>query len=267
MVRVAAFQTTPKNNIKARKAQIYDALIKADAFKIDFICFPEGCLTGYYKEKELAWKNSIDTKSKDFQEWIAQLTHFNVTSIIGFIEREGNQIFDSAIIVERGKLLGIQRKHYIYHDYFTPHDVFSCYTSKGITFGVTICLDSNYFEPSRMLALQGATIIFCPMCNKVPAEHAFASRPNYYSQFIARAHENRCWLVGADWASSDDHKCVCPGHSVIYDPDGLEIARSGEGKEELLVVEIPKERLFLEKGVRVSGSPNLSKELLRLWKK
>jgi predicted amidohydrolase len=267
MVRVAAFQTTPKENVKARKAQIYEALIKADAFKIDFVCFPEGCLTGYYEDKHTAWKHSIDTNSKDFQNWINELKHFNVTSIIGFVEREGNNLFDSAIIIEQGKLLGIQRKHYLYHDYFTSHEVFSCYTSKGITFGVTICLDANYFEPSRLLALQGASILFCPMCNKVPANHPFTERPSYYSQFIARSHENRCWIIGADWSSSDEEKFICPGHSVIYDPDGLEVARSREGKEELLVIEIPKDRLFHEKGSRVHGSPLLSKKLAGLWHK
>lgn len=256
MLKVAAFQSAPKPTWDERIAQIVIILERADHEQIDFLCFPEGFLTGYFEEKSLAKQSALEIVSARFQNLLDQTASFNPTFILGFNERQEDKIFDSAAVIEKGNLLGIQRKHYLYHNYFTSDDRFSVFQSKGITFGVVICLDTNYFEPSRILALQGASILFTPMCNKVAIDHPFAQRPPYYSQFVARTHENRCWLVGADWVWPNDGKTVCPGHSAIYDPDGREIARSHEG-EQLLVTDIPVDQLFHEKGRRLHGSPQL----------
>ncbi len=236
-------------------------LTRAEAAHVDFLCFPEGFLTGYYAQEDLARQNSLEVGGGTFEEWLRILGNFSPTIIVGFNERDGNHIFDSAAVIENGQLLGVQRKHYLYHNYFTSGTSFSPFHSKGISFGVVICLDTNYFEPARILALQGATILFAPMCNRVALDHSYASRPPYYSHFIARSHENRCWLIAADWVLANDGKSVCPGHSCIYDPNGQEIARSREGDEDLLMADISKERLFKEKGRRVRGSLALAQEL------
>ncbi len=261
MIRIAAFQGTPKPTFDDRIEQIVDILKKADREQIDFLCFPEGFLTGYYAEKELAEKTAVNIASPIFQDWLKSTFCFNTTFVMGFNEREGNQIFDSSAIIERGKILGIQRKHYLYHDYFTSDNHFATFQSKGLTFGVVICLDTNYFEPSRLLALQGASILFTPMCNKVALDHPFVDRPPYYSHFVARAHENRCWLVAADWIWHNDGKTTCPGHSAIYDPDGHEIARSREGEQHFVIADISEDRLFHNKGRRMHGSPILAQKI------
>jgi len=262
-IKIAAYQAAPKSTFDARKEQIHDALQKADAEKIDFICFPEGFFTGYYAQESLARKTSLEIHGDIFKSFLLEISRYRVTSIIGFNELAGNDLFDSVAIIEKGNLLGIQRKHYLYHNYFTPGVSFSCFQSKGVSFGVIVCLDSNYFEPARLLAMQGATILFCPMCNKVPLQHPYAKRPPYYSQFVARSHENRVWLIAADWIWADDGELICPGHSVIYDPDGREMARSNEEEEQFLIADIPLERLFHEKGKRTYGSPLLTQEMVK----
>lgn len=261
VIRVASCQFTPASEIKARKSQMQTILKKAEAERIDFICLPEGFLTGYYAQESLARENSLEVGESAFEGWLELFKTSSATIIVGFNEREGDHIFDSAAIIENGKLLGVQRKHYLYHNYFTSGSSFSPLSSKGITFGVVICLDTNYFEPARLLALQGAVILFSPMCNLVSLDHPYAKRPPYYSQFVARSHENRCWLIASDWIWANDGKSICPGHSSIYDPDGREVMRSREGDEDILIVDIPKERLFHDKGRRVSGSLLLAQEL------
>jgi 5-aminopentanamidase len=264
MIRVAAYQVAPKATFKERKEQIHNALQKADGKDIDFICFPEGFLTGYYAQESLARETSLEINGDVFKDFLHEIRGYRITLIIGFNELASGNIFDSVATVENGKLLGIQRKHYLYHDYFTPGDSYLCLQSKGVSFGIIVCLDSNYFEPARLLAIQGASILFCPMCNKVPLQHPYAKRPPYYSQFIARSHENRAWLVAADWIWPDDGQMFCPGHSVIYDPDGKEIACSDENKEQFVVTDIPTERLFHEKGRRLHGSAPLAQKIAKL---
>jgi predicted amidohydrolase len=199
-----------------------------------------------------------------FQEFLKYISNYHVTVIIGFNEREGDLLFDSAAIIEQGVLLGIQRKHYRYHDFCESGKEIFTFTSKGICFGVIVCLDANYFEPSRLAALHGATILFVLGCNKVALSHPFAQRPSYYSHFIARAHENRCWLIAADWVWPNDGKEVCPGHTVIYNPDGCELARSREGIEDLLVIDIPRNQLFPKKGKRMHGSAVLWQKINKI---
>jgi predicted amidohydrolase len=225
VVRVAAYQVAPKLSIDERIQQVLQALEHADQEEIDFLCFPEGFLTGYYAEKKLAEQNSIAIAGSEFRNFLVRVASFTATFIIGFNESADNKIFDSAVIIEKGEIVGIQRKHFLYHDYFTSDNYFSVFKSKGVTFGVVICLDTNYFEPSRLLALQGATILFTPMCNKVPLDHPFVNRPVYYSQFVARTHENRCWLVGADWVWPNDGEITCPGHSAIVSVKGSHLFR------------------------------------------
>lgn len=261
MIKVAACQLLPEAEGNARKKQLQAWLAKADAEHVDFVCFPEGFLTGYYPEEALARENALEVGDSSFCEWLDIFSKFSSTIVVGFNEQQGDQLFDSAAIVEHGKLLGIQRKHYLYHDYFTPGTSFIPFRSKGIIFGVVICRDTIYFEPSRVLALQGASLLFSPMCNRVLPSHPYATRPPYYSHFVARSFENQCWLVSADWIWHEGISSTCPGHSVVYDCDGKELARSQEGQEELLIYNIPIERLKHEKGLRVHGSSLLVQEL------
>lgn len=138
MIRVAAYQVTPQTTFDARKEQIHNALQKADCEKIDFVCFPEGFLTGYYTQESLARKSSLEVHESVFKDFLSEIRSYLATIIIGFNEREDDSIFDSAAVIEKGNLLGIQRKHYLYHDYFTSDDQFSVFHNKGITFGVVI---------------------------------------------------------------------------------------------------------------------------------
>lgn len=81
-----------------------------------------------------------------FEDWLEVLKDSSATIIVGFNEQVGDHIFDLAAIVEKGKLLGVQRKHYLYHNYFTSSTSFSSFQSKGITFG-------SHMEVERMSSL------------------------------------------------------------------------------------------------------------------
>jgi len=262
MICVAAYQAAPAQTIALRYQQIHTILSDADTRGVDIICFPEGFLTGYYASEDLTRKNSFHIHDIVFQQFLTDIRGYRVTIIMGFNERDGEFLFDSAAVIEQGKVLGVQRKHYRYHDFCQSGTEFLSFMSKGVCFSVIICLDSNYFEPSRLSALQGATILFVPACNKVAPTHAFAQRTPYYSHFVARAHENRCWLVAADWVWPNDGTEVCPGHTVIYNADGREVARSQEGIEDLVVIGIPQNQLFAQKGKRMHGSPDLWQKIV-----
>lgn len=96
MIKVAAYQYTPAIDIRERKAQIQNILEKAASKEIDFLCLPEGSLTGYFAQEELARKNSLEVAGGDFQEWLEVFRNSTSTIIVGFNERDGDHNFDSA---------------------------------------------------------------------------------------------------------------------------------------------------------------------------
>src|SRR5277367_1572346 len=104
MVKIASCQLAPSSEIKDRKSQINDILLKCETECMDFICFPEGFLTGYYAEEDIARKHSLEIGEAAFAEWLELFRISTATIIIGFNEREGSHIFDSAAIIENGKL-------------------------------------------------------------------------------------------------------------------------------------------------------------------
>ena len=70
MTKVAAYQYTPASDMQARKAQIQNILEKAASKHVDFLCLPEGSLTGYYAEEELARQNFLEVEGENFQKWL-----------------------------------------------------------------------------------------------------------------------------------------------------------------------------------------------------
>lgn len=262
MLRVAAYQSQgPVTSIQTQIEVVKGILQRADQQGIDIVCFPECFLTGYYSDRATAERLSFNRQDPYFLEILSELSEFSAVAILGFNERVGELLYNSVTVIEKGTILGIQRKHFLYHDYFTPGIEFTPIPVKGVPVGVLVCLDSNYLEPARILALQGTKLFFVPMCNRVPIAHPFAHRPDYYSHFIARTFENNCWLVTADWVYQNNGETVCPGHSCIYDPNGREVKRSKENNEQLLVADIPDDHFSTPVKRRVTGSEVLNHQL------
>src|ERR1700686_3267273 len=102
-----------------------------------------------------------------------------------------------------------------------------------LTFGILICNDSNYPEPARIMASQGATALFVPTNNGLPLEKADVVGDARDAD-IARAKENNVWVIRADVAGRTAD-LVSYGSSGIVDPDGTVIQSAQRLNEDLLV--------------------------------
>ena len=104
----AIYQNAPEINVDLRYKQIHQVLTQVDALNADFICFPEGFLTGYYDDENETRTNSLNIHGCVFNEFVKSLNVFRATIIIGFNEiDEQGWIFDSAAIIEKGELIGV----------------------------------------------------------------------------------------------------------------------------------------------------------------
>ncbi len=130
----------------------------------------------------------------------------------GIYEREGRAVYNTAVLIGRsGEVVGKYRKvHLPYTEIeagLTPGDAYPVFRTDFGKVGMMICWDSEFAEPSRALALQGAELILLPIWG--------ATEP----LVKARALENRVFLAQSCYSNP----------SFIVDPRGEVQAIATEG--------------------------------------
>lgn len=138
-----------------------------DSEQFDLLVMPELCTIGYFHESREALflyaESALDGPTAQF---LLQLSaDKNATLIAGIAERDGDQIYNTAIVVSRGRWLGKQRKCHlsrIEKVNFTPGDSLACFDDGICRFGVLTCFDLWMPEAARLLVRQGAQLLCCP---------------------------------------------------------------------------------------------------------
>ena len=99
---------TTVGSLDSNTKKIIEKITKAKKEKSNVICFPELSITGYPPEdlvlSELFIKNNIKALNA-----IKKHTK-NIIAIVGFIDKDINGIYNSAAILNNGKIIEIYRK-------------------------------------------------------------------------------------------------------------------------------------------------------------
>ena len=160
--------------------------------------------------------------------------------MVGFNELRGDKLYNTIVVIERGKLLGRYSKAMPCFGFFAPGREFPVFEKKGLTFGVIICADGGYVEPARILALKGARVIFAPHYNFVsnPVRHYQMVRNDH----IARAVENGVYFLRANTVDPNrrveglgESEGYGYGDSYLLNPNGEVVAAAGLYHEYLMV--------------------------------
>ncbi len=144
-MKIALAQINPTvGDLEGNKAVILKNIEKAQKEGVDLIIFPELAVTGY-PPRDLIHKKDFIRKNKQILLEITKKT--NIDAIIGFIDKEKNNLYNAAAIISNQSLLGIQHKTLLptydvfneerYFTQATEHQTFSL-TRKT---GVMICED------------------------------------------------------------------------------------------------------------------------------
>ncbi|MBY0462789.1 MAG: carbon-nitrogen hydrolase family protein [Alphaproteobacteria bacterium] len=260
-LKVASYQgPVIEGNIHKSLQLAYEIALEANQMRVDILLLPETFLSGYFDDKELARKHSIDLQSAEFQDICDYFQNIETTIILGLNERDNDNIYNSAVVIENGKYLGRYRKATTYppYDYYTLGRDFPVFSKKGITYGIVICYDITFLEPARILASKGAQVIFCPCFNKVSRQSPMVHHLTSKNHFITRATENYVWLVVSD-TIIDEENYTCPGSSCIVDPNGYIVASSQILTPNLLFYNLPSSSFNPEKQAkRIHGNKELN---------
>lgn len=172
-----------------------------------------------------------------------------IAAVLGLGLREAAGYSNAAVVVdERGGVVGTYRKTHIpaYFPtdapggtgsfeklYFTPGNALPVFDLCGLRFGIQICNDRLYPEPSRVLAMAGAEAILMPICFSTYADPG--RRASIWEVPLrARAYENGAWVVAANRVGIEGPRHHL-GRSMVVDPRGMIAAEAGTAGEELLV--------------------------------
>jgi 5-aminopentanamidase len=232
---------------------------------VEILCCPEAILGGLADYAQHPSGIALGVKAGQLSAVLAPLASPMVTTIIGFTEMAGaGRLYNSAVVFQRGTVVGLYRKLYpaINKSIYEAGDQIPVFRVGNLTFGILICNDSNYPEPARIMASQGATALFIPTNNGLPEAKADV-KALARNVDIARAVDNSVSVIRADVAGRADG-LVSYGSSEIINPDGVLLQSARRLCEDILVTELntspPKHR----RGWDASRNPAVTDEYARL---
>jgi predicted amidohydrolase len=129
--------------------------------------------------------------------------------VSGLYSWKGDTLKNVAVLYDRqGKIQGVYEKIQLpdseTEEGAVPGSTFPVFTTDFGKIGILICWDSFFPEISRILALNGAEILFCPIWGDVRGDNSWKMTAQ------SRAIDNGVYFVS----------CIFDGHSVIVNPAG-----------------------------------------------
>lgn len=240
-LRIAAAQTSEyRDDIDAALDTISDVSHQAAAAGARLLCFPEGFLQGYLLDPIDAQRVALEVSSPRFTAVLERLSSSGPTIVFGMIEREAGHLFNTAVIVEQGVVIGRYRKRHLLkgEQAFAPGAEIPVFETEGMRFGINICSDTNLPDGARAIADQKGKLILCPANNMMPAAKAEEFRHVHNAVRGDRCKEAGLWLISADVTGERDGR-IALGPTAVLDPKGQVVAQLPLGSPGLLVFDLP----------------------------
>lgn len=167
-----------------------------------------------------------------------------VVIISAFFERRAPGIYHNSATVHDtdGRLAGIYRKMHIPEDpgfhekyYFTPGDTgFPAVDTAFGRIGVLICWDQWFPEAARLMALDGADILFYPTAIGLLPQESEADKATYREawEIMQRSHAiaNGCYVAAINRVGTEG-RIRFWGDSFVAGPFGQMLAQAGEDEQ------------------------------------
>ena len=240
-VRVAVLQTAAEPGEVAANVEGLVALIEEHGPGVDLVVAPELATTGYDLElltvrgRELAEPADGPTARR----LVELATRVGATLVVGFLEQDGDHLYDSLLMVSPSGPLGVYRKSHLYPPELA---VFSAGTALDVVqtpagvVGPLVCFEHAFPDVATTLALAGAQILVIPSAVPLDYEHLLHLRTR------ARAQDNQVFAIGCNMTGNG-----FAGRSLVADPRGEVLAEAGE-EPTVLIVEMDMAASRSERG-------------------
>ena len=256
--RIGLVQQAAQDDRERSLALAEEGVRAAAAQGAELICLQELFCTPYFPQIE-------STEHFDLAESIPGPTSermsklaagLGVVLIVPLFEKRAAGLYhNSALVIDTdGSPAGLYRKMHIPDDpgfyekfYFAPGDTgfHAIDTSLG-RIGLLICWDQWFPEAARLLALDGAEILFYPSAigwlEEESEEENNAQRESWITVQRGHAIANGVFVAATNRVGREG-KLSFFGSSFVCDPQGRMLAQAGTDHEQVLVVDCPMQRV------------------------
>lgn len=241
------------SNVEANRRKIIERIESAAERGAEFVIFPECALTGYCfdsLEEARPFAEPIDGPSSQAIAETCRETGSH--AVVGFIEKDGSDFYNAAMLVGPGGIIGGYRKVHLpflgVDRFLTPGDQpFRIFDLPFGRVGINICYDASFPEAARALKLLGAELIVLPTNWPTGAWRTaeFIVNTRACENHLNFAAVNRCG-VERGWEFI--------GRSKVVDVNGDTIAEASREGEEMLIVAVDLQEANNNRIVNVAGS-------------
>jgi len=219
--------------------------------KAELVIFPECALSGYcFSDRGEAWAVAEELSGPSCSQLAAAARELGCFAVVGLLEREGQNLYNSAVIIGPRGVMGVHRKIHLLHlgvDRFTTlGDIpFPLFQARDCRFGVNICFDCSFPESGRVLKLKGAQLLAIPTNWPITSD-SWEHTPK------VRATENHIFVAAADRVG-EERGFTFAGHSQIIDCEGKVLAEAGATEETILLADIDPAAADKNRVIQVPG--------------
>jgi NAD+ synthase (glutamine-hydrolysing) len=247
-LRVALAQiNVTVGDLEGNTQKILAYMQQAHAAGAHLVCMPELALTGYPPEDLLLKPGFVAAQLNNLVELInASQDLPGLTVVIGFVDRN-HDIYNAAAIIYEGKLYGTYHKHYLpnygvfdENRYFQSGRKAPIFLINGVHVGINICEDVWYpTGPMTLQAHAGAEVIV-----NINGSPYYAGKKTFREEMLAtRAADNGVIVAYVNMVGGQD-ELVFDGDSMVFNEQGVLIARAKEFAEDMLIVDLDTASVF-----------------------
>lgn len=240
-------------DVEANRRKIVERMRTAAESAAELVIFPECALTGYCfdsLEEAAPFAEPIDGRSSEAISESCSETGKH--AVIGFIEKNGSDFYNAAMLVGPNGIIGAYRKVHLpflgVDRFLTPGDKpFRVFDLPFGRIGINVCYDASFPEAARALKLLGAELIILPTNWPTGARRTaeFIINARACENHVNFAAVNRCG-VERGWEFI--------GRSKVVDYNGDTLGEASREGEEMLIIEVDFQEANNNRIVNVAGS-------------
>jgi NAD+ synthase (glutamine-hydrolysing) len=251
-----------------------ELMAKAETHQAVLVLFPELGLSAYSCEDLFHQQALLDGARDSLHDVMQASKTLNLIAVVGMPLQVDHLLFNCAVVLHGGKILGIVPKTYLpnyreFYEYrqfapacaahsatvdllgqqgvpFGEHLLFQCHQEPRFTFFVEICEDLWVpIPPSCQAAMAGATVIL-----NLSASNITIGKDEYRHGLVAN-QSARClaaYLYGAAGTGESTTDLAWDGHAMVYE-NGTLIAESERFRQhsQLVIADLDLDRVSQER--------------------
>jgi len=228
--------------VEENRRRCAEAIASAFGEGADLVVLPEMIVPGYVADARRLFPLAEPVPGPTTEAW-AELAGASDGYVVGGLcEREGEQLFNTAVAVGPRGLIGHYRKVHLFAEEkvaFVPGDRgFPVVRTRFGSIGICVCYDLRFVEVLRLMALQGADVICVPTAwvpgydqerwdseGMSPQGHAAEIQANLNQVFVAAASQ-----------AGRHGECEFLGSSLLIDPWGSRVVGPLSGTDDEVIV-------------------------------